>query len=42
MYIKTILTLGGAQKIEKHELNRSYLAQLNFVELKTLAQRLQG
>jgi hypothetical protein len=42
MYIKTILTLGRVEKAEKHELNRSYLAQLNFVELKELAQKLQG
>ena len=39
MYIKTILTLGSNKnKI----LNRSDLAQLNFVELRQLAQKLQG
>ena len=42
MYIKTILTIGKVVKTENHELNRSYLAQLNFVELKELAQKLQS
>ena len=42
MYISTILTLAKENRLSSDKINRSYLAKLNFNELKELAEKLQG
>ena len=42
MYIKTILSLCKEKGLTENKINRSYLANLNFNELKGLAEKLNS